>query len=189
MRYRPDHKQGARERLIDATGTLAKKNGFAATGVDSLMASAGLTSGAFYTHFKSKGELLQAIVKNELTRSVELFSNKTVAQTVTAIEGYLSLAHVAHPEAGCAVPSLAAEVSRSDEPTQRVFEVGMVALKDQINAFVHDDAKAWSIIAQLVGAVMVARAMHSEPVRVALLDAATQQVKQILMDAPMSHRK
>ena len=173
--------------MVDATGALAKKNGFAATGVDGLMAAAGLTSGAFYSHFSSKSELLQAIIKNELARSSGLFSNKTVEQSVAAIEGYLSLDHVTHPESGCAVPSLAPEISRSGEATQQVFEDGMIELKDQVNALVHDDAKAWSIIAQLVGAVVVARGMHTESVRVALLEVVTQRVTQILMNAPEHH--
>ena len=183
MRYSPNHKEGARARLIKATGALVKKNGFAATGVDGLMAAAGLTSGAFYTHFRSKSELLEAIIENELKRSIELFANKSLEQSVTAIEGYLSQAHVAYPESGCAVPSLTPEISRSSASTKRVFEDGMVGLKEQIKNLVKDDAKAWSVMAQLVGAVMIARGLPSEQTRKALLEGVTQQVKQILEDA------
>lgn len=182
MRYSSDHKEGARTRLIDATGALVKKNGFAATGVDGLMAAAGLTSGAFYTHFRSKGDLLEAIIENELKRSIELFSNKSSEQAVAAAESYLSQAHVAHPESGCAVPSLAAEIARSSASTQGVFEDGMVKLKEQINHLVKDDAKAWSIIAQLVGAVMIARGMPSERTRESLLKGVTRQIKQLLQE-------
>ena len=126
MRYPSDHKEGARARLIDATSALVKKNGFAATGVDGLMAAAGLTSGAFYTHFRSKGDLLEAIIESELKRSIELFSNKSSEQAVAAAESYLSQTHVAHPESGCAIPSLAAEIARSSASTQSVFEDGML---------------------------------------------------------------
>ena len=61
MRYPATHKQDTRARLLKTTGALAKRQGFAGTGVDGLMAAAGLTSGAFYSHFRSKGELLDAI--------------------------------------------------------------------------------------------------------------------------------
>lgn len=183
MRYSPDHKEGTRARLIEATGALVKQKGFAATGVDGLMAAAGLTSGAFYTHFRSKNALLEAIVDNELQRSIALFSNKSAAQCMAVMDGYLSQAHVAHPESGCAVPSLASEISRASASTQAVFEDGMVALQAQIKSVVKDDAKAWSIIAQLVGAVMVARGMPSEQARSALLEGVSQQVKQMLADA------
>lgn len=112
------------------------------------MAAAGLTSGAFYTHFRSKNALLEAIVDNELRRSIALFSNKSAAQCMAVIDVYLSQAHVAH-----------------------------------IQSMVKDDAKAWSIIAQLVGAVVVAWGMPSEPARSALLAGVSQQVKQMLEDA------
>ena len=66
MRYAPEHKEGTRARLVKATGALAKRQGFSGTGIDGLMAAAGLTSGAFYAHFRSKNELLEAIVDNAL---------------------------------------------------------------------------------------------------------------------------
>ena len=182
MRYSPEHKEGTRARLLDAAGALVKKNGFAATGVDGLMAAAGLTSGAFYSHFRSKSELLEAIIENELKRSIKLFSSMSLEQTVAAIEGYLSPAHVAHPESGCAVPSLAPEISRANEATQRAFEQGVVELKEQIRNLLKDDAKAWSIVAQLVGAVTIARGLPSEQTQMDLLKGVTQQVKQLLED-------
>lgn len=180
MRYSSDHKEGTRTRLLKATGALVKKQGFAATGVDRLTAAAGLTSGAFYSHFSSKSELLEAIIENELRRSIALFSNKPLDAILPVIEGYLSQAHVAHPESGCAVPSLAPEIARASESTQRVFERGVIEIKEQIRNLVKDDAKAWSIIAQLAGAVMIARGMPSEQAREALLKGVSQQVKQIL---------
>jgi TetR/AcrR family transcriptional regulator, transcriptional repressor for nem operon len=180
MRYSSEHKQGTRARLLATTGALVKKNGFAATGVDGLMAAVGLTSGAFYSHFRSKSELLEAIIANELKRSGELFSNKTLEQTLTAIEGYLSPAHVTHPGSGCVVPALAAEIARAGETTQKVFEQGIVELKENIRNLVKDDATAWAVIAQLVGAVTVARGLPSDRTRNALLKGVTQQVKQML---------
>ena len=112
MRYSSEHKEETRTRLLKATGALVKEKGFAATGVDGLMAAAELTSGAFYSHFRSKSDLLEAIVESELKRSTDLFSNKSLEQGIAAIEGYLSQAHVEHPESGCVVPSLAPEIAR-----------------------------------------------------------------------------
>src|ERR1700676_4935746 len=44
----------ARERLIEAAGRGFRTGGFGGIGVDGLAKEAGLTSGAFYTHFASK---------------------------------------------------------------------------------------------------------------------------------------
>lgn len=177
MRYSAEHKTVTRARLLEKTGALIKKHGYAASGVDGLMSAAEMTSGAFYSHFRSKSELLEAVTEHELKRSIELFSNKSPEQGIAAIEAYLNIAHVAHPELGCIVPSLAPEIARANESTQRIFEEGVLVLKDQIKNLVKEDANAWSVMAQLIGAVMIARALPSEEVREALLSGVKHQVK------------
>src|SRR5262245_20944725 len=122
MRYRPEHKVESRKRLIQAGAALAKKLGFAGTGLDALMEAAGMTTGAFYTQFKSKPELLRAIVEYELSRVVESFAGKSARQLEKALTLYLSPLHVAHPEHGCAIPALGSEIGRADAATRNVFE-------------------------------------------------------------------
>ena len=180
MRYASNHKQVTRSRLLAATGALAKKQGFAATGVDALTAAAGLTSGAFYSHFGSKKELLEAIIENELNRSLEMFSVDTPAQFMATVNTYLSETHVASPESGCAVPALTSEIARAGESTQAVFEQGIVRVKERIFALVQDDAKAWAIISMLVGAVSIARAMPTPQARAPLLKGVRQQLGEIV---------
>ena len=57
MRYSNTHKQETREKLVNSSRAIAKKEGFDSTGVDTFMSSIGLTGGAFYSHFGSKDEL------------------------------------------------------------------------------------------------------------------------------------
>ena len=180
MRYSPKHKEKTRAHILKTTGSLVKKNGFAATGVDSLMAAANLTSGAFYAHFKSKSDLLEAIVENELQHSIEQFTNQSLEKSLLAIDRYLSLPHVANPETGCLIPSLAPEIARASKATQLKFEHGIIELKNQIKELTADDATAWSMTTQLIGAVMIARGMASEQTQIDLLTGVHQQIKQML---------
>lgn len=177
MRYTPEHKEKTRARLLAVGGSVAKKNGFGSTGVDSLMAALGLTSGAFYAHFRSKVELLDAIVDSELGHSIDLLSTHTREQLLQAAHNYLSLAHVAHPERGCPLPILSVEVARAREQTRQVFEQRIMQLVAAIQRHVSDEQQAWVIISQLAGAVMLARAMASEDARKSLLDSVWQQIK------------
>lgn len=186
MRYPTTHKQDTRARLLKTTGALAKRQGFAGTGVDGLMAAAGLTSGAFYSHFRSKSELLEAIVHNELQRSGKLFHGKSRKQLLRIVEGYLSPAHIEQPETGCAIPALAGEVARANDATRLAFEQGVVALKDSMATATGSEAEAWSVVAQLVGAVALARAMPSAEVREALLEGVLGSVREQLGAADLS---
>ncbi|MEN9867123.1 MAG: hypothetical protein RL748_2713 [Pseudomonadota bacterium] len=180
MRYTANHKQATRAHLLKVTGSLVKKQGFAATGVDALMAAAGLTSGAFYSHFGSKKALLEAIIENELARSQRFFAANSPEAAMVAVEKYLSLHHINHPETGCPLPTLTSEIARADASTKAAFEAGMGKLQQQIAAVLQDQDKAWAVIATMMGAVSVARGMVSDAARQAVLDGALAQVRGLL---------
>jgi len=180
MRYSPEHKTNARAKLLATAGALVKEKGFGTTGVDKLMAAAGVTSGAFYSHFGSKPELLKAIVENELVNTIALFDGSTPESLLKAIKFYLSESHVQHPEIGCMIPSLASEVARADDDTKQTFERLILQLKDILQSQLAGKDDAWAVIAQAVGAVVIARAMASDSSRKALLKAAKKQIEEIL---------
>ncbi len=51
-----------RERILDAAQALILDHGFGATTVDAVAGRAGITKGAFFHHFASKGDLARALV-------------------------------------------------------------------------------------------------------------------------------
>ena len=170
MRYAPDHKPTRRAELLSATAALAKQQGFAGTGMDALAAAAGATTGAFYSHFGSKAGLMQALVAQEATRSLQAFDGlDTPRDLFKAMRRYLSPQHVAHPETGCPVPSLAAEIARTDTAARQPFEDAMLALHQRFSAVLHDDDQAWALMCQAFGGILVARALATPEARDALL--------------------
>lgn len=169
MRYSAEHKEQTRAKLLSAAGSLAKKSGFGTTGVDGFMAAAGMTGGAFYAHFRSKSEFLTATVEHELERSLNAFANKKDDEFIKAITAYLSVQHVENPDVGCVLPALTPEIARSGAGTRQVFEDTMLKLKAVAEQHVADDSAAWPMVCQLVGAVMLARAMESDTARLSLL--------------------
>ena len=56
VRYANEHKQETRQRIIETAGRRLKRDGIDGSGVATLMKDAGLTNGAFYAHFASKGQ-------------------------------------------------------------------------------------------------------------------------------------
>src|SRR6185369_10651523 len=126
MRYPPEHKARAKENVVRASARIAKREGFAASGIDALAGAAGVTSGAVYKHFRGKDELLRDIVKSELEVTRGRFSGVTTREAILrAVDLYLSLAHVRAPEIGCLLPALAPEVSRASTETKTVFEAAL----------------------------------------------------------------
>jgi TetR/AcrR family transcriptional repressor of nem operon len=76
MRYPLDHKRQTRERILGAAAALFRRRGYAATGVDAVMASAHLTAGAFYSHFRSKQVLLAKALDTAFRQSRRDWQNR-----------------------------------------------------------------------------------------------------------------
>lgn len=192
MRYPPGHKQGKRQELLKASGELVKARGFAATGVDALTQAAGVTSGAFYSHFASKADLLKALIESELQLSRDMWAgnpHETAQEWIDfELDRYLSLSHVQSPASGCVLPALIAEISRSNEDVRTLYEAelrkGMQLLAQRLGS----EALAWAFISQMVGALAMARAMPDEAGQLAILQASKQLLKRLASDLTVQAR-
>ena len=164
MRYSASHKEQTRQRLIESSGTIAKCGGFATTGVDSLMKAIGLTGGAFYSHVPSKSDLFTEVVRRELSRSPMIVRGGLLDRTrlKRCLNAYLSLAHLHDPEAGCAIPALGAEIARANLEVRQEAEHWICLLHDVWATALGDAQLAWALIAQCVGALVIARMLASE---------------------------
>lgn len=182
MRYPPEHKAETIRKIIKNAGAQAKKNGFGTTGVDDLMTAAGLTSGAFYKHFGSKEELLQSVVQHEMGRTRALFFDDSDTDSQVSLSDiasqYLSVLHLLHPETGCMLPALSAEVARASDSTREQFDQGLKELHSVL-AGISDSQKAWAALSMAVGAVSLARATANPQTRKAILSACLDELKRI----------
>ena len=177
MRYPREHKDRTRSKIVGASASVAKLSGFSASGIDALATAAGVTSGAVYKHFDGKDGLLRAIIESELESTERRFAN---ADPKRAIDAYLSLAHVEHPEAGCLLPALAAEVARASPETRTAYEHAMDQLMTTLAERLGDRALAHALVSLCVGAVMVARGLATDEARKEVLAAARASAHALL---------
>jgi TetR/AcrR family transcriptional regulator, transcriptional repressor for nem operon len=184
MRYTPEHAEATRARVLDVCGRQFRERGFGGIGVEGLSREAKVTSGAFYNHFGSKAGAFRAAVAagaEHLRRSVEQFRHGGYgARWLAAFaEVYLSPSHRGDVAGGCALPSLSAEVARSDAMTRAAYEAELL----KVAALIADGLPgnpgreaAWPILALLVGGVMLSRAVPDEAVAQEIADAVLNAV-------------
>ncbi len=191
MRYGPEHKARTRGKILEAAARLFRRDGYQASGVDKVMAEAGLTPGGFYAHFGSK----QALLAESLTqagaemgaRRVALVDGLAGRQWIEAfIDDYLSDQHRDHLEQSCPLAALISEVARADRPVKETFE-GMV--QEVVRAFeVHatDDGagtseeRALAAVALCVGGLGLSRSVQDPALSSRILDACRNQARIIL---------
>lgn len=71
-RVSQDHKDARREQILKAAERCFVRNGFHETSMQDLFAECGLSSGAVYTYFRSKSEVISAIAEANLNDVVAL---------------------------------------------------------------------------------------------------------------------
>jgi len=187
MRYPKDHKDTSRQRLIELGGSHAKKHGFNESGMASLAASAGVTTGALYKHFDGKANLFAAVIAAELERTAkmyECFDSVDDASAARLLAGYLSLQHVKHPEQGCPLPSLTPEIARADDAAKAAYQAGLLEIHAKLRRLTATSEDAWTFLAQNVGAVMLARAIPDEKLQREILSALRQAGERLMAQNP-----
>lgn len=179
MRYSAGHKLETREKLLNSSALSAKRSGFSTVGVDGLMKAIGLSGAAFYSHFSSKNELFTAIVERELCQSLERLGRKGAQdreRLERCLKQYLSMAHVEQPESGCALPTLGAEIARSDDQVREQAELWICRLQASWAQILESDSLAWSILSQCVGALVVARMLVTPEIQQTVLQSSHEEI-------------
>jgi TetR/AcrR family transcriptional repressor of nem operon len=169
VRHRASNKEQSRQRILDVAGRLFRERGYNGVGIDAVMAEAGLTAGAFYFHFPSKEALFSEAISHalEARRSSlkETRADQPGAEGLKAlIKGYLSRSHRDDVAGGCAFPSLAPDMSRASPAARVTFEEQIsrfVAAVEEEMAGSNEERREQSIgiVAQLIGGIMLARAV------------------------------
>lgn len=181
-RYEKGHKDETRRHILDVASTQFRESGIAAVGLAGIMSEAGLTNGAFYTHFASKEELVREVLSEALNRREE--RHKANLENGIALEAtirdYLSTRHRDHAGAGCPTAALVAEIARHPKATREAFTGKMsdliALMAEQIRQGSAEERrrKAIAIYAIMVGALQLSRAVNDRRLSDEILENAAK---------------
>ncbi len=191
MRYDAEHKEKTRQRVLKEAARALREDGPEKIAVAGIMAAAGLTHGGFYAHFKSKDDLVAAAIDETFKDAGGRFARSTDGFTpeegmVRYINFYLSREHRDARGTGCPVPTLSADLARLPEAARERYGLGVARLtglvQGQLERLGRDDAEilAPSVVAELVGAVALARAVSDPEQSNEILRVSRQAVRQRL---------
>jgi AcrR family transcriptional regulator len=167
MRYEKGQKATTRQQILDTASRSFRRDGVSAAGIAGIMSEAGLTNGAFYTHFESKEHLVRDALVEALGDQQHHLEEHLQAglDLEGVIRNYLNRDHLAAPECGCPSSALLPEIARQPVLTREAYEKG---LRDYVSllATLLPDAdtdsaqrRATAIFALMVGTLEFARAV------------------------------
>ena len=172
--------------IEDAASRLFRERGLQGVSVADVMAAAGLTHGGFYAHYDSKDALAASaceaaftFAKEKWRRRIEAAESPTAAKESIA-ESYLKSAHCDPAVATCPTATLVTDVARAtaEHPIRASYLNGvrqqidtLAALNTSSDQGVNRD-EACVQLATMMGALLLARATHGDPLADEIVEAA-----------------
>ncbi len=168
-----------RDRLIEAASRLIHGQGFSATGVAPILESSGAGAGSFYHFFKSKEDLLVAVLdrywerlEEELVKPAQREAPDPVDRAFGILDFYRDFLVVASCELGCPIGNLCGEVADSHPRVRRRIEGLFQALRktvagcfreieSELPAGADPESMGVLFLSAMEGGVMQARAARS----------------------------
>ncbi len=112
-----------RDRIVETADALFYEKGFAATSFADIAQPLGLSRGNFYYHFKSKDEILEAVIARRLTHTADLLATwrgegQTPLDRITCFIRILIRNQSKIMAWGCPVGSLVGELAKLEHHAQ-----------------------------------------------------------------------
>ena len=183
------HKARTRQRILDEAAKVMRECGTESIGVASLMKRVGLTHGGFYAHFASRDVLVEAVIAQMFADSAQrlaaIVQIEDPAQRLNQlIDNYLSDVHRVTPGEGCPLPALASEMAHLPLEARTLFSQRREVVRQRLAQPLeqlgnpHADRLAASILAEMVGAMALARACPDDTEASHILADSRLAVKQ-----------
>jgi TetR/AcrR family transcriptional repressor of nem operon len=171
-------KRLSHERIVKLASRRIRRDGVDGLTVGDLMQEAGLTHGGFYRHVESRDALVDESVEAALADGSKVAEAVALAGDHTAlialIDGYLSTLHRDHPDSGCAVTALPSDVARSSDRARAAYAKQVERYIELLISLGCEDDQARMVLAALVGAIAMARAIPDPEESAALLAATAR---------------
>lgn len=183
MPYAPEMKQKSRGKILKEAIRLFKERGFEDVSIDEVMGEAGLTRGAFYAHFTSKADLIAQAFR--AASGVPTPAMASAEELGRFADTYVSAMHRDNPGAGCPVAALTAEIAREGPQAREAYTEFLKYFTGVIDSYLGNDKDdlsddALALVAQMVGAVQISRAVADPMLSTRVLKAGRQAVDYLL---------
>ena len=175
MKTKRGEKEKLRGKILDEAIRYFKEEGNSGAGTAAIMKRAGLTTGALYSHFKSKEDLFGEAVCRELERLEEalfhIFRTERKNALKVMIETYFEEAKFQEIGDGCIFTALGTDMHRSKAPyraryeeyTKKIYKLFADAIQEQFPAESPESCyeRAIFLYSALVGSMTMARTMKT----------------------------
>jgi TetR/AcrR family transcriptional repressor of nem operon len=165
VRYPAEVTAARHGRILQEASRLFRERGLNGVSVPEIMKAAKLTHGPFYNHFASREALVTEVIDRVMGNLADQISSARNSKAARRqfLDAYLSAEHRDNPGDGCAIAALASDVARNHV---------LAAVSTKFSSDGKDDSRAEAIrlVAQIVGALILARAVDDSELSEEILE-------------------
>lgn len=180
------------EQIVKTASRRMRRDGIDGVSVTELMNDVGLTHGGFYRHFESRDDLVTEAISAALTQGAQRIHDAAGGggpqALATIIDGYLSTLHRDRPDTGCAVAAVPTDIARADPRARAAYSRQVLDYLAVIIGLSHtgDPDEGHLILAALVGAIALARAVDDRDLSDEILTRTARALHRHLDDTPQA---
>ena len=179
MKSESEQRTSTRDRLIETARQLFLAKGYEATGIAEILREAGVNSGSLYYFFKTKEQLLLAVLDwytanlcPEVIDPVFARVSDPLERVFGILDGYRMMLTMTDCRMGCPIGNLAIEMSEKSEEVRekialnfenwrKVIRQCLIDAKERLPADLDRENLSVMVLSVMEGAVMQARAHRS----------------------------
>ena len=187
MRVSKEQAVDNRRRILAAAARLFRERGIDGTGVDAITEAAGLTHGAFYSQFESKEAVVAEAVRLAIEESRRLLEGLSRDKgrseaLISFVNAYLARSHRDAPGTGCVIAALGADVARQPKAVRARFTEALEGTLETLadlfpgKTAPHRSDEAIALFSEMLGALILARAVSDESLSRRILQTAANQL-------------
>lgn len=193
MRTRAESKQASLERILDAAARRLREEGLDGAAIVPVMRDAGLTHGAFYSHFANKDELAGAAFAHAIGTGrphwIKPMRGESWRDRLTSLaRRYLTAAHRDNLATSCGFAALGSYAAHAPDEFRAGYErelrtsLSAICGGDDADPARYDDAIA--LMTLCVGGMSLARAVPDPELSARILRVARATAAKITDDQP-----
>lgn len=148
----PTSEKDTRQRILDTAQRIMAHKGFAAVGINEVLAEAGVPKGSFYYYFASKDAFGEALMKSyfddylaDMDRISAVAEKNAAERLMEYWQRFHDLQSLDECQGKCLVVKLAAEVSDLSETMREALNEGTAGIVDRLEQMIASGVKDESL--------------------------------------------
>lgn len=164
--------------LLQVAARALRAKGPERVSVPDIMGEAGLTHGGFYAHFASKDALIAEAIGTMFADSRSRFDarhgdKQGAAWLAARADAYVTAKHRDDPGGGCPITTLSGDIRHLSPEARAAFDAGIKGLIERLTRHGNGSREAaLTLLAEMAGAVILARAVADRELSDAILNAS-----------------